>query len=113
VLHHTDEPVSFAPKCSVVKGIKLWQHEATELATNKELPTQTNQSNILADHPDLTVADLLEQLPDIRPRLEGDRSLFEGITDRYRHNPLFTKVLGNIGHHKNFEMVDGLLYTCN
>jgi hypothetical protein len=112
-----DEPVSFAPKHSVVEGVKSRQCEAAELAANKErpqeLPTQNNQSNTSADHPDLTVAESLGQLPDICPRLEGSRSLFKGIKDRYTHDHLFTKVLGNIRHYKTFELVDGLLYTCN
>jgi hypothetical protein len=53
------------------------------------------------------------QFPNLRPRIEGDRSILKDIKSGYTEDLLFSKVLENIGHHKNFETEDGLLYTRN
>jgi hypothetical protein len=55
----------------------------------------------------------MRQLSDLCPRLEGDQSLLKDIKNRYIKDPLFTKVLKNVGHHKNFEIMDNLLYIHN
>ena len=65
------------------------------------------------DSSDPTVEESLGHLPDLRPRVEGDLSVIESIKNGYRNDPLFSKVLDNVGHHKNFEVVSDLLYTCN
>ena len=52
-------------------------------------------------------------LPDIRPCIEGDCSILKDIRAGYALDPLCSKVLENIGHHRSFEIFDGLLYTRN
>jgi len=49
----------------------------------------------------------------LRPHIEGDHSILDDIKSGYAEDPLCSKVLDNIGHHCNFEAVDGLLYTRN
>jgi hypothetical protein len=53
------------------------------------------------------------QFPNLRLRIEGDRSILKDIKSRYTEDSLFSKVLKNIRHHKNFKTEDGLLYTRN
>jgi len=111
-----DEPVSFAPKCPVIEAIGARQCDTAELTAHKEnghnlVPTQ--QALSLDDTSDLTVKESLRQLPDLCPQVEGDLSVLESIQSGYSKDPLLSKVLDNIGHHKGFEVIDDLLYTCN
>jgi hypothetical protein len=110
-----DEPVSFAIKRPVVEATEPRQQEAARLAAHEERrrdpPLEPPAPP--ADEPDPRVVESLGSLPNLRPRVEGDRSLLEDIKNRYPDDPLMSKVLHNIGHHKNFEVIKDLLYTRN
>jgi len=110
-----DDPVSFAPKCPVIEAIEERQQDAAALAAHEEcghspvpapLPLPDNSSNP-------TVEESLGHLLDLCPQVEGDMSILESIKHGYQKDPLFSKVLDNIGHHKNFEVLSDLLYTRN
>jgi len=111
-----DDPVSFAPKRPIIEAIEERQRDAAALAAHEERgcspvpapppPPQDDSSN-------LTVEESLGHLPDLRPRVEGDLSILESIKHGYQKDPLFSKVLDNVGHHKNFKVLSDLLYTHN
>ena len=63
--------------------------------------------------PTPTVKESLGHLPDLHPQVEGDLSILESIKSGYQNDLLFSKVLNNVGHHKNFEVLCDLLYTHN
>jgi hypothetical protein len=111
-----DEPVSYAPKRPIIEGVEARQHEAADLAANKESsrppPPSTGRSSP-KDQVDPTINESLGHLPDLRPQIEGDRSILINIRNGYKDNPLLAKVLNNIEHHHNFETDNGLLYTRN
>ena len=113
--HRPDEPISFAPKHPVIEGIEARQREAAELAANEarsdDAPSIGPAPQM--DHQDPTIGDSLGHLPDLRPRMEGDHSMLTHVKEGYLKDPLCTKVLNNIEHHKNFKVIDSLLYTHN
>jgi Integrase zinc binding domain len=113
--HQADEPISFAPKYLVVEGIEVRQCKAAELAANKESSQEplASQQMLLQDHANPMVLELLGQLPDLCPQLEGDCSILKDIKNGYAMDPILAKVLENSKHHKNFMIADGLIYTCN
>jgi len=59
------------------------------------------------------IRESLGQLPNLRPRVEGDRSILKDIKNGYPKDPLLSKVLGNVAHHKSFEIIKDLIYTQN
>jgi hypothetical protein len=59
------------------------------------------------------VSESLGPLPDLHPHIEGDRSVLTAIKQGYQRDPLFAKILANVGHHEAFQAIDNLLYTCN
>jgi hypothetical protein len=65
------------------------------------------------DQSDPMIGESFRQFPNLRPHIEGNCSILKDIKSRYTEDSLFSKVLENIGHHKNFETEDGLLYTHN
>jgi len=110
-----DDPVSFAPKRPVIEAIEERQWDAAALTAHEEhghspvpalLPLPDDSS-------DPTVEESLGHLPDLCPQVEGDLSILESIKHGYQKVLLFSKVLNNIGHHKNFEVLSDLLYTRN
>jgi hypothetical protein len=110
-----DELVSFAPKHAIAEAVEARQAEAADLAAHNEnsgdvLPTEQTSPDA---NDDPTIEESLGHLPDLRPRVEGDRSIIKDIRSGYAHDPLCSKVLENIGHHPKFEESDGLLYTQN
>jgi len=114
-----DEPVSFAPKHPVVEAIEERQREAAELVAHKEStheqPSDEHtvhvpQSN---DQVDPMIRESLGQLPNLRPQVEGDHSILKDIKNGYPKDPLLSKVLENVAHHKSFEIIKDLIYTQN
>jgi hypothetical protein len=91
------------------------QREASELAANKEVGHKPPilQQVLPEKQTNPTIFESMGQLPDLRPQLEGDQSLLKDIKTGYTKDLLFTKVLENIRHHKNFETADDLLYMRN
>jgi len=65
------------------------------------------------DSSDPTVEESLGHLLDLHPQVEGDLSILESIKHEYQKDPLFSKVLDNVRHHKNFKVFSDLLYTRN
>ena len=59
------------------------------------------------------VLELMGSHPNLCPRVEGDRSILRDIKDAYAKDSILAKVLNKEGHHKNFDIVEGLIYTCN
>jgi hypothetical protein len=117
-----DEPVSFAPKRPIIEAVEARQQEAAELVAHKEGIRETTaaehttpavEQSSQVDQTDPTISESLGQLPNLRPHVEGDLSILANIKDAYAKDPLCAKVLENVGHHKNFEVSDGLLYTRN
>jgi len=115
VPRHADEPISFAIKCPIAEAVETRQQEAAELAAHKENmqepPTVTQ--TLPDDQSDLMISESLGHFPDLRPQVEGDCTILEDIKKGYATDPLCTKVFKNVGHYKNFETINGLLYTCN
>jgi RNase H-like domain found in reverse transcriptase/Integrase zinc binding domain/Reverse transcriptase (RNA-dependent DNA polymerase) len=114
-LHWADESISCAPKHHIVKGIETRQHKAAELVANKESGQEPpiHQCMPLQDQADPTISESLGQLPDLRSRVEGDRSILKHLKEGYTKDLVLVKVLKNSEHHKNFKIVDGFIYTCN
>ena len=114
-----DEPVSFAIKRPVTEATEPRQQEAAELAAHKESEPgppaneRINERALPEQQVDPMVVESLGHLPNLRPRVEGDRSILTEIKKGYAKDPLCSKILENVGHHKNFEIVDDLLYTRN
>jgi len=108
-----DDPVSFAPKRPVVEAIEKRQRDPAALAAHEERGRSPVPPPPPNDSPNPTVEESLGHLPDLRPRVEGDLSVLESIKHGYQKDPLFSKVLDNVGHHKNFEVFSDLLYTRN
>jgi len=110
-----DDPVSFTPKRPIIEAIEERQRDAAALAAHEEC----GRSPVPAPSPlpdnssDPTVEESLRHLPDLHPQVEGDLSILESIKHGYQKDPLFSKVLDNVGHHKNFKVLSDLLYTCN
>jgi RNase H-like domain found in reverse transcriptase/Integrase zinc binding domain len=113
--HWADEPISFAPKHHVIEHTEARQCKAAELATHKESGQEppVSQCMPLQDRANPMILESLGQLPDLHPRIEGDCSILHDIKNRYAKDPTFAKVLKKSEHHKNFEIADGLIYTCN
>ena len=111
-----DEPISYVPKCLVIKAVEPWQGKAAELVVHEKsgqvLPS-TEWILPLKDQSDPIIDESFGHFPNLQLCVEGDHSILKDIKSRYTEDSLFSKVLGNIGHHKNFEAEDGLLYTCN
>jgi hypothetical protein len=114
-LWQADEPITFAPKYPVMEAVEDQQQEAADLAAYKESGTSssTNTQLPIDDQLDPMVGESLDHLLDLHPQIEGDHSVLEDIWTRYTKDPLCSKVLQNIGHHKLFEIDDGLIYTQN
>ncbi|KAI0283471.1 hypothetical protein BC826DRAFT_195619 [Russula brevipes] len=68
-----DEPVAFAPTRPVIEGVEARQQDAAELADHEKTPPaqQTSEERL-----DPTVNESVGQMPDLRPRVEGDQSAF-------------------------------------
>ena len=62
---------------------------------------------------DPTVLESMGSHPDLHPQVEGDQSILRDIKDAYAKDSVLAKVLNKEGHHKNFDIVEGLIYTCN
>jgi RNase H-like domain found in reverse transcriptase/Reverse transcriptase (RNA-dependent DNA polymerase)/Integrase zinc binding domain len=114
-LRRADESISCVPKHHVAKGIETRQREAAELVANKESSQEPpiHQRMLLQDQADPTISESLGQLPDLRSRVEGDCSILKHLKEGYTKDLILVKVLKNSEHHKNFEIVDGFIYTCN
>ena len=109
-----DEPVSFAIKHPVSKAIEPRQLEATELVTHKEGSSEPpNPNSSPPDNINPMVGELLDLSSNIRPHIEGDRSVLRDIKDGYSKDPLLSKVLESINHHKSFTINDNFIYTKN
>jgi len=110
-----DDPVSFTPKRPVIEAIEERQWDAAALAAHEERghsPVPVPPP-LLDDSSNLTVEESLGYLLDLCPQVEGDLSILESIKHGYQKDLLFSKVLDNVGHHKNFEVLSDLLYTRN
>jgi hypothetical protein len=83
---------------------------AREGTQESSVPKQTLLPHNYADP---TVSKSLGHLPDLCPRIKGDCSILKEIETGYALDPLYSKVLENINHHKSFKIIDGLLYTHN
>ena len=110
-----DKPVSFAIKRPIAEAVESRQREAAELVAHEE---HTPEPPVIEwppsdDQPDLTVGNSMGHFPDLRPRVEGDRSVLTDIKHGYEKDLLCSKVLANVEQHRNFEVINGLLYTCN
>jgi len=68
-----DEPVAFAPIRPVIEGVEARQQDAAELADHEEAPPA---QQTLEERLDPTVNESVGQMPDLRPRVEGDQSAF-------------------------------------
>jgi len=114
-----DEPVSFTPKRPVVKAIEERQQEAAELVAHKEStheqPSDEHTVHVLRsnDQVDPMIRESLGQLPNLHPRVEGNRSILKDIKNGYPKDLLLSKVLENVAHHKSFEIIKDLIYTQN
>ena len=62
---------------------------------------------------DPTVLESMGSHPDLCPRVEGDQSILRDIKDAYAKDSILAKVLNKEGHHKNFDIVKGLICTHN
>ena len=111
-----DEPISYVPKCPIIEAVELWQQEAAELVMHEEsrqAPPSTEWILPLKDQSDPMIDESFRYFLNLQPYVEGDHSICKDIKSGYIEDLLFPKVLGNIGHYKNFEAEDGLLYTHN
>ena len=59
------------------------------------------------------IGESLDLSSNIRPHIEGDRSVLRDIKDRYSKDPLLSKVLESIDHHKSFIINNDFIYTKN
>ena len=59
------------------------------------------------------VLESMRSHPDLHPQVEGDWSILRDIKDAYAKDSVLAKVLNKEGHHKNFNIVEGLIYTRN
>jgi hypothetical protein len=105
-----DEQVFLAPPRPLVESLETRQQEAAQLTANNEPPPERP---VLETRSNLTVGDSLGQLPDLCPRVEGDQAILRAVENGYPSDPLYSKVLDNVAHHANFEVINGLLYTKN
>jgi hypothetical protein len=89
-----DEPVTFVPKYLVAEAVEDQQQKAADLAANKESGTSSSAITQLPidDQSDPMVGESLDHLPDLCPRIEGDRSVLEDIWAGYAKDPLCSKV---------------------
>ena len=111
-----DEPISYAPKCLVIEAVEPQKWEAAELVVHEEsgqVPPSTEQILLLKDQSNPTIDESFRHFLNLQLHVEGGHSILKDIKSRYTDDLLFSKVLRNIRHHKNFEVEDGLLYTCN
>jgi hypothetical protein len=76
------------------------------LPSTGQIPLPKGQS-------DPIIGESFRQLLNLQPCIEGNCSILKDIKSRYTEDLLFSKMLKNIRHHKNFEAEDGLLYTHN
>jgi hypothetical protein len=111
-----DDPATFAGKRPITEAIEPRQQEATDLASHKEGPARAEPLIVnrpSSDDHDPRVGESLDHSPDLRPHLEGDRSILMDIRNGYTGDKLLSKVAEHIGHYKTFETSDGLIYTKN
>jgi len=114
-LRRADEPITFMPKCPIAEAVEDRQQEAADLAAYKEggIESSTDAQPLFDAQSDPIVGESLDHLPDLHPHVEGDRSVLEDIKNGYAKDPLCSKVLQNVGHHKSFKIIDDLMYTRN
>jgi hypothetical protein len=91
------------------------QQEAAKLAAHKEneLEPPVNERVLPEEQADPRVIESLEHFPNLRPQVEGNHSILNEIKKGYFKDPLCSKILENVGHHKKFKIMDNLLYTYN
>ena len=109
-----DEPVLFAIKHPISEAVEPRQLEVIELITHKEgssKPPVVNSSPSDDNNP--TIGESLDLSSNLHPHIEGDRSVLKDIKNGYSKDPLLSKVLGCIDHHKNFIIDDDFIYTKN
>src|SRR6266404_9484915 len=102
----TDEIPLFVPERPLVEGMEQRHREAMELMANVEAPQmpQTPEGIPLDLSDDPMAIKSLGTFPNLRLHVEGDRSVLKHIQDGYLMDPLFSKVLDHIEHHKNFKL---------
>jgi hypothetical protein len=99
----------------VAKATEPRQQEAAELAAHKENEPEppVNERASPEEQADPKVIESLEHFPNLHPQVEGDHLILNEIKKGYSKDPLYSKILENVGHHKKFKIMDDLLYTYN
>jgi hypothetical protein len=115
VPHRADEPVLFTIKCPVAKAMEPRQQEAADLTAHKENKPEplVNEQVSPEEQANPRVIESLEHFPNLHPWVEGNHSILNEIKKGYSKDPLYSKILENIRHHKKFKIMDDLLYTYN
>jgi|SRR5882762_4082950 len=62
---------------------------------------------------DMTVGEALQNGPPLDKIFLGDGLFLEAIKSGYKNNPMFSKVLENLGHYLNFRVFEGIIHTRN
>ena len=65
------------------------------------------------DNINLMVGESLDLSSNLCPYIEGDRSVLKDIKNMYSKDPLLSRVLGCINHHKNFTINNDFIYIKN
>ena len=107
-----NEPNTLTSKCPIIKGVEAWNQESMTLEMHKEPKSMPwGVSSTKDDNP--TVLESLGSYPNLHSQVEGDQSILRDIKDAYAKDSVLAKVLNKEGHHKNFNIVKGLIYTCS
>jgi hypothetical protein len=99
------------PKRRVIEAVEPRQSEAAELAAHKEPDPRPPMEEQPWDDP--WAIDSLGHISDLCPRVEGDQTFLVNVQNSYKQDSLFSKVLRKMEHHKNFDVIDDLIYTHN
>ena len=109
---HADEPTILTPKHPIIEGVEAQNQESMTLKMHKE-PKSTPRGVLSTKDNDPMVLESMGSHPDLCLQVEGDQYILRDIKDAYAKDSVLAKVLNKEGHHKNFDIVEGLIYTRN
>ncbi len=93
--------------------LELQDIEAIDLADAEEVSTKalTEMESGTAQGIDLSIEDMLGAGPKLETDITGDNEFIKSIQDGYASDPLFRLVKDEPDNYKQFELVDGMIWT--
>ncbi|SJL16373.1 uncharacterized protein ARMOST_19895 [Armillaria ostoyae] len=103
-------PDRFAEVKTCTEKMEVRDIEAQEMAErmSREIPTEVQE-----EEAEITVEDMLNAGPSLDRVMADEDEFKQDISSGYMQDPLFKIVLGSSDEHKQFEILDGIIWTRN